>query len=506
MFESLSERLSNVLHAIGKKGQLTEDNIYDGLREVRLALLEADVNYTVVKNFIEQVKEKVIGQKIEKHLTPSQQFIKIFHSELISLLGGKSTSLQLVADSSNIIMLVGLQGSGKTTSTVKLAVLLQQQGKIPYVVPVDVYRPAAIEQLQLLAQQSNIPCFASTPSMKPIDIIQAALAEAKENQYSVILLDTAGRLHVDEPLMQELVNIKEITHPQEILFVADAMTGQDVVTVIEEFNKRLSLTGAILTKMDGDARGGAALSICSATGVPVKYVGTGEKLSELEAFHPERIAGRILGMGDMLTLIEKAQSTFEEKEVEAITEKIQNATFNFEDFSHQMRRMKQLGSLKSLMKLIPGFGPVMNKMGGLAPPEQEMDRTEAIINSMTIEERRNPDLLTTSRYQRIARGAGVTIGQVNQIIQQFNRMRQMMQRVVKSASINNSKDSLEKGANLGLESLFSSGGKGFSVLPGIPGFFGDASPFIPSSNPGNNRRSATKKKKERKKHKNKRKK
>lgn len=505
MFESLSERLSSVLHAIGKQGQLTEDNIRDGLREVRLALLEADVNFNVVKNFIEHVKEKVVGQAIEKHLTPAQQFIKVFHEELVSLLGGKSTELNVTGTSLNTMMIVGLQGSGKTTSTGKLAFLLQQQGGRPYLVPVDIYRPAAIEQLQTLAKQLNIPCFASTVSMKPLDIINDALHEAKEKGYTVVLLDTAGRLHIDEPLMQELTDIKAVVHPQEILFVADAMTGQDVVTVAEEFNKRLSLTGAILTKLDGDARGGAALSICSATGVPVKYVGTGEKLTDFEAFHPDRIAGRILGMGDMLTLIEKAQSTFEEDELKAITEKIQKATFNFEDFFHQIRRMKQLGSLSSLMKLIPGFGPAVSKFR-VALPEDEFSHTEAIINSMTIKERRNPELLNVSRRQRVARGAGVTLNKVNQIIQKFDQMKQMMQRVVTDASLGKNSES-GKSSGIGLGSFFGEGGIGFGALPGIPGLF--ARPdlrTVPIGGINSSGKSATKKKKERKKSKNKKRK
>lgn len=504
MFESLSERLSSVLHAIGKRGQLTEDNIRDGLREVRLALLEADVNFNVVKKFIEHVKEKVVGQAIEKHLTPAQQFIKVFHEELVNLLGGKSTKLDVTHFPLSVIMLVGLQGSGKTTSTGKLASLLQSQGLRPYLVPVDIYRPAAIEQLQTLATQLNIPCFASNAAMKPLDIINAALHEAKEKEYTVVLLDTAGRLHIDEPLMQELTDIKLVAHPQEILFVADAMTGQDVVTVAEEFNKKLSLTGAILTKMDGDARGGAALSICSSTGVPVKYVGTGEKLSDFEVFHPDRIAGRILGMGDMLTLIEKAQSTFEDDELKAITEKIQKATFNFEDFFSQLRRMKQLGSLSSLMKLIPGFGSAVSKFR-VAIPEDEFSYTEAIINSMTIKERRNPDLLNTSRRQRIARGAGVTLNKVNQTIQKFDQMKQMMQRVVSDNSLMKNAESGEGGFGLG--SFFGEGGIGFSALPGIPGLFGR--PVLRSTSIGGvngSGKSATKKKKEKKKHKNKKRK
>lgn len=498
MFERLSERLSNVLHSMGKKGQLTKENIHAGLHEVRLALLEADVNFTVVKNFIEHVKEQLVGQTVEKNLTPAQHVIKIFHGELVRLLGGQSRTLALKDVHPATIMMVGLQGSGKTTSTGKLALLLQQQGMHPYLVPVDIYRPAAIEQLQTLAQQFDLPCFSSTVEMKPIDIISAACIEAKEKQCDVLLLDTAGRLHIDEPLMQELMEIKSVVCPQEILFVADAMTGQDVVAVAEEFNKQLLLTGAILTKMDGDARGGAALSICSVTGIPIKYVGSGEKLSDFEAFHPERVAGRILGMGDMLTLIEKAQSTFDDGDVEALTEKIQRATFNFEDFLQQMRRMKQLGSLQSVMKLIPGFGSVVSKLGGMTLPEQEVVRTEAIIKSMTTKERRNPGILNNSRKQRIAKGAGVTLSQVNQMIQQFDRMCQMMQRVVK----NNHPGSPMNGQGIpDIAGSFGPGGLGFGSLPGIPGFFNKGVSVTPHSRSV----SATKKKKDRKKHKNKKK-
>ena len=377
MFESLSDRLSSAFRSLSGRAQLTEENIRDGLREVRLALLEADVNFKVVKEFVERVRERVLGQEVEKSLTPTQQLVKAVHDELVTLLGGETTELNLRGAQPGVIMMVGLQGSGKTTSAGKLANLLRKQKMRPYLVPVDVYRPAAIDQLRTLARQLDIPCFASSADMKPVDIVRAALEDAKEKQCTVVILDTAGRLHIDAPLMQELVDIKSAVQPQEILFVADAMTGQDAVTVAEAFNKDLALTGVVLTKMDGDARGGAALSIKSVTGASVKYVGVGEKLSDLEVFHPERVAGRILGMGDMLTLIEKAQSSFEAEEAEAMAKKLQKATFDFEDFRTQMRRMKKIGSLENILKLIPGLGGLTSKLGDLKARHQFHDHERA---------------------------------------------------------------------------------------------------------------------------------
>ncbi len=427
MFESLSDRLSGVFRSLGGRTQLSEDNIRDGLREVRLALLEADVNFKVVKDFTERVRERCLGREVEQSLTPAQQLIKSVNEELVALLGGENTALDLRGAKPGVIMLVGLQGSGKTTSAGKLACLLRRGKMRPYLVPADVYRPAAIEQLRTLARQLDIPCFASAADMKPADIARAAVAEAAALQCSAVILDTAGRLHVDEPLMDELVELKAALSPQEILFVADAMTGQDAVTVAEAFNSRLDLTGVILTKMDGDARGGAALSIKSVTGAPVKFVGTGEKLSEMEVFHPDRVAGRILGMGDMLTLIEKAQSAYAADEAEAMAKKLRKATFNFEDFLTQMRRVRQIGSLESIMKLIPGLGGLAGKLGDMGMPERELARTEAIINSMTVQERRNPDILNGSRRARIAGGSGTTPQDVNRLVRQFEQMRRMMQ-------------------------------------------------------------------------------
>ena len=428
MFESLSDRLSGVFRSFGGRGQLTEENVQAGLREVRLALLEADVNFKVVKDFVENVREKCRGQEVLKGVSPAQQVAKIVHDELVSLLGGETASLDLQGREPAVIMLVGLQGSGKTTSAGKIANILRKQKMRPYLVPADVYRPAAIDQLTVLAKQLDIPCYPSTVDMNPVDIAKAALEEARREQATVLLLDTAGRLHVDEPLMQELEAIKAAVQPQEILFVADAMTGQDAVTVAESFNQRLGITGVVLTKMDGDARGGAALSIRAVTGAPVKFVGMGEKLSEMEVFHPDRIAGRILGMGDVLTLVEKAQSAINAEEAEELARKMKKASFDLEDFRTQMRRIKKLGSLDSILKMIPGLGGLRDKLAEAsgAMPEKEMARTEAIISSMTMAERRNPDILNGSRRARIAKGAGVTVAQVNQLVRQFEQMRQMM--------------------------------------------------------------------------------
>lgn len=429
MFESLSDRLSGVFRSFGQKRQLDEDNIQAGLREVRLALLEADVNFRVVKDFVEQAKEKCLGQNLLKGVSPAQQVIKIIHDQLVELLGGEITGLDLSGEGPAVIMLVGLQGSGKTTSAAKIANYLRKQKQKPLLAPADVYRPAAIEQLTVLAKQLDMPYYSSTTEMDPVEIARQSVAEAKCEKANVVLLDTAGRLHIDEPLMAELVAIKKAVNPREILFVADALTGQDAVNVASAFNEKLGLTGVVLTKMDGDARGGAALSIRSVTGAPVKFVGMGEKLSDLEVFHPDRIAGRILGMGDVLTLVEKAQSEFDEAEVQALERKMRKATFDLEDFRTQMRRIRKLGSFDSILKMIPGMGSLADKLSQANDfmPEKEMKRTDAIISSMTMEERRKPEILNGSRRARIAKGAGVTVAQVNQLVRQFEQMRKMMQ-------------------------------------------------------------------------------
>lgn len=430
MFDSLSDRLESVFKKLRGQGRLDEKNIQDGLREVRMALLEADVNFKVVKDFVERVKARALGQDVLASLTPGQQVIKIVHEELIELLGGESCALNFKGKPPYIIMMTGLQGSGKTTTAGKLALYLRRQKYTPYLVPADVYRPAAIDQLRKLGSELGVPVYPSTVDMNPVDICANAVREAGLQGCSVILFDTAGRLHIDEALMHELVSIKDRCQPQEILFVADAMTGQDAVTVAEKFDELLDITGVVLTKMDGDARGGAALSIKSITGKPLKFVGMGEKLSELEVFHPDRIASRILGMGDVLTLIEKAQSSIDAKDAAALEEKFKKAQFDLEDFRTQMRRIKKLGSLEGILKLIPGMGQMRKQLDNVQMPEKEMVRVEAIINSMTMAERHSPKIINPSRKQRIAKGSGTTVTEVNQLLRNFEQMQKMMQKMM----------------------------------------------------------------------------
>ncbi|MDR2504032.1 MAG: signal recognition particle protein [Deltaproteobacteria bacterium] len=426
MFDKLSERLSEIFRQLGGKGRLDEQSIREGLREVRLALLEADVNFKVVKDFTEKAQTACLGLEVGKGFTPAQRIVQVVNEELTAMLGGASQELHLEGKGPHAVMLVGLQGSGKTTSAAKLARWLQERRRRPYLVPADVYRPAAIEQLTALAGKLGLPCFASSQAMNPLEIARAAKAAAKENGCDVLLLDTAGRLHIDQPLMSELAGIKQAVSPVEILFVADAMTGQEAVTVAEAFDRQLGLTGVILTKMDGDARGGAALSIKAVTGKNVKFVGVGEKISDLEVFYPDRIAGRILGMGDMLTLMEKTQDSIAGDEAEELAGKLRKAEFDLEDFRAQLRRMKKLGPLEGLLKLIPGFGELRRKLGESPAPEKELLRTEAIINSMTQEERRNPKLINGRRKLRIAGGSGTSVAQVNHMLKQFEGMRGMM--------------------------------------------------------------------------------
>lgn len=487
MFESLTDRLSGVFRTLGGRVQLTEENIQEAMREVRLALLEADVNFKVVKEFTDTVKEKALGTLVMKGVSPAQQVIKVVHDELVHLLGGESTELNLQGQQPAVILMAGLQGSGKTTSSGKLALLLRKKKMKPYLVPADIYRPAAIEQLCTLAKQLDIPCYPSKADMKPVDIVKNALLDAKEKQCTVVILDTAGRLHVDDALMQELKAIKETAKPQETLFVADAMTGQDAVTVADSFNQQIGITGVVLTKMDGDARGGAALSIKSVTGAPVKFVGMGEKLSEMEVFHPERVAGRILGMGDVLTLLEKAQSTMEQEEAEALAKKMQKAKFDLEDFRTQMKRMRSMGSFESILKLIPGLGGIAKQLGEMKGHEKEIAKTEAIINSMTMKERRNPDIINPSRKVRIANGSGTKVQDVNQLLRQFEQMRKMMSGLMKGTKgkMPSMPDMNQLG---GMNNLGGMGGLGgFGDMPGLGGFPGM---------PGTRGSSATKKKRD----------
>ena len=493
MFDSLTDRLEGVFKKIRGHARLTEDNVQEALREVRLALLEADVNFKVVKDFVERVRDKAMGQDVIKSLTPGQQVVKVVHDELIELLGGQTTGLDLRARPA-AIMMVGLQGSGKTTTSAKLALRLRRElKKKPYLVPADVYRPAAIEQLKKLGAQIDIGVHPSAPDQNPVDICAAAMDQASRDGFDVVIFDTAGRLHVDEALMEELSAIKARTSPAEILFVADAMTGQDAVTVAGSFNDRLDVSGIVLTKMDGDARGGAALSIKGVTGKPIKFVGMGEKLSDLEVFHPDRAASRILGMGDILTLIEKAQSDIDAEEAAAMEKKLRKAEFNLEDFRTQMRRVKKLGSLDGILKLIPGMSQVRQKLGDVQMPEKEMARVEAIIGSMTRKERETPKIINPSRRERIAKGSGTTVQDVAQLLKNFTQMQKMMKRMMGGGGKMPSPGKMPKMPRMpGMPG-------GFPGLPG--GEAGDAPPVDPrfARTPGKSTSASKRKKQKRKK-------
>ncbi len=431
MFESLTDKLDLTFKKLRGQGRITEKNIDEALREVRLALLEADVHITVVKNFLDAVKAKSLGQEVLQSLTPEQQFIKIVREEMVNLLGGEHRELDLKTAPPAVIMLVGLQGSGKTTTLAKLARHLRKDNKrSPYLVPADIYRPAAIEQLKILGQELELPVHNSNPEFSPVVLCQQALDEAKRRFCDVLLIDTAGRLHIDEELMQELSSIKDAVRPHQILFVADAMTGQDAVNQASGFDRQLGLTGIILTKLDGDARGGAALSIRQMVGKPILFSGVGEKLEALEPFYPDRLASRILGMGDVLSLIDKVQQNVEEKEAVRLQKAFQKQQFTLEEFQLQLQQIKKMGSVGSLLELIPG-GKKFASQVDAEKAEQEMKRVEAIINSMTLEERRNPAILNGGRRRRIAQGSGTTVTDVNRLMKQFMEMKKMMQRVSK---------------------------------------------------------------------------
>ena len=425
-FETLSERLQSALKSVTRKGKLTEKDVDVMMREVRLALLEADVNIKVVREFIKEVKEKAIGETVLKSLTPGQQVIKIVNEELTKLMGENAAELNFGHTKPAVFMMVGLQGAGKTTHTGKLSTYLRKkEKKNPLLVACDVYRPAAVDQLKTIGKQLNIPVFEKGTSMNPVDIANEAMAYARENGHDLVIIDTAGRLHIDEQLMDELKDIKALVKPQEILLVVDAMTGQDAVNVAQSFHEQLDLTGVILTKLDGDTRGGAALSIRKITNVPIKFMGMGEKLDTLEVFHPERMASRILGMGDVMTLIERAQENFDEEESMKLADKMMNATYDFNDFLKQMKQMKKLGAFEDILKLIPGVG---NQLKDINIDPKQMARVEAIIYSMTEQERKNPDLINASRKIRIAKGCGCDIAEVNRLIKQFTDMRKMMKK------------------------------------------------------------------------------
>lgn len=448
MFETLSDKLSGVFKTLRGKGKLGEKDIDAAMREVRIALLEADVNYKVVKDFVSQVKERALGQDVAKSLTPGQMVVKIVREELVRMMGESHEPLDLKATPPVPIMLVGLQGSGKTTSIGKLALSLRdKQKRSPYLVSVDIYRPAAIDQLKKIAADLKFPVWDTDPKADPAETVKAALNEAKRFGYDVLLIDTAGRLHIDQALMDELKRITEAVEPKETLLVADAMTGQDAVNVAAEFDKALDLTGVVLTKMDGDARGGAALSIKAVTGKPIKFVGVGEKSDALEAFHPDRMAQRILGMGDVLSLIEKAQEAVTEEDAKKIEQKLLKSSFNLEDFRDQLAMMKKMGNLSQLINMIPGAK-------GVNVDDKELGRIVAIINSMTPAERKKPDIINGSRRLRIAKGSGTKVEEVNRLLKRFREASKMMKSMGKMAKMSGR-----------MGKLFGKGG-----IPGMPPF------------------------------------
>ena len=427
MFESLTEKLQEVFDKLGKRGKLSEADVDAALREVRLALLEADVNYKVVKDFVTRIKVRAVGHEVMRSLTPAQQVIKIVNEELIATLG-EPARLDLSGPTPHVVMLVGLQGSGKTTTAAKLAVKLRKSGQRSLLVAADTYRPAAVTQLEVLGKQVEVAVHSEGTKAPPPKICANALKRARESAYTVVLMDTAGRLHVDDDMMRELEQIKARTSPQEVLLVTDAMTGQDAVRVADEFHGRLGLTGLILTKVDGDARGGAAISMRAVTGVPIKYLGVGEKTDALEDFHPDRLASRILGMGDVLTLIEKAQTTLDQEQAMGMAQKLVKGEFDLEDFMGQLQQIKKLGPMSQLLDMIPGLSQASK---GIAPDvtDKQMKTIEAIISSMTREERRNPRIINASRKRRISRGSGTTVQEVNALLSQFRQTQRLMKQL-----------------------------------------------------------------------------
>src|SRR3989442_3163114 len=481
MFESLSDKLKRTLKNLRGEGVLTKDHVDAALREIRLALLEADVNYKVAKDFISAVKEKAEGQQVWQELKPSEQVVKIVYDELVELLGGQSSRLVFTKQIPNVVMVVGLQGSGKTTSTGKIARwLANNQDRKPLLLSVDVYRPAAREQLKVIAKATGQQIFEQPETNDPLTLVREAFKHAQQTGFDTLMIDTAGRLHIDDELMDELVSIKSETHPVEILFVADAMTGQDAVRSAEEFHRRVGITGVVLTKMDGDARGGAALSIKPVIGQPVKFVGVGEKYDALEPFYPDRVAQRILGMGDVLSLIEEVQDKIDQTDAEAQLKKLQRNQFTLDDFRSQLRQVKKLGSFSKILKLLPD-----QLLGGVGMPdltdeqselmEKELKRTEAIIDSMTREDRLNHMILNATRRRRIARGSGTTVAQVNSLIKQYTEMRRMMQGMFGGGF----------------------GGKMMRRMAGIPGLEGNGDPILAGLASGPSRRKKKKKKRRR---------
>lgn len=428
MFEALTERFDGIFKKLRGRGLLDEDNIKEALKEIRMILLEADVNFRVVRDFIEEIRVRAIGREVLDSITPGQQVVKIVHDRLIELMGGKNAQLKLGGRYPAPVMLVGLQGSGKTTTAAKLGKLLASQGKRVCLVSTDVYRPAARKQLRILSKQCNIPLWEEEGNNEPLKICAGAMETARQNGYDALIIDTAGRLHIDAGMMEELKKIKDMVNPTEILFVADAMTGQDAVNVAGKFDELLGIDGVILTKMDGDARGGAALSLRAVIGKPIKYVGVGEKIEALEAFHPERMASRILGMGDILSLVEKAQSVVDEKTAKEMERRIRKNEFTLSDFRDQLTQFRKMGPLQDLLKMIPGFGK--NKaLAGMAPDERELIRVGAIIDSMTMKERYNYLIIDGKRRKRIAAGSGATVQDVNRLLKNYGEMRKMMKKI-----------------------------------------------------------------------------
>ncbi|MGM0502198.1 MAG: signal recognition particle protein [Bacillota bacterium] len=426
IFEGLAEKLQDTFDKLKGKGKLSEKDVKNALREVKLALLEADVNFKVVKNFIKKVEERAVGKEVLDSLTPGQQVIKIVNDELTALMGGAQSKISFASNPPTVIMLTGLQGAGKTTTAGKLAKKLVKEGKNPLLVAADVYRPAAIKQLQVLGERLEQPVFSMGDKQDPVDIAKAAISNAESNGNDVVILDTAGRLHIDEELMDELSQIKKEVVPNEILLVVDSMTGQDAVNVADKFDDTLGIDGVVLTKLDGDARGGAALSISSVTGKPIKFAGMGEKLDDLEPFHPDRMASRILGMGDVLSLIEKAEEEMDAEKAQELEEKIRKNEFTLEDFTEQLEQVRNMGSFKEILGMMPGMG---SKIKDLDMDESQLDKIEAIINSMTTEEKREPEIIKGSRRRRIANGSGTEVQDVNRLLKQFKQTQKMMKQV-----------------------------------------------------------------------------
>jgi signal recognition particle subunit SRP54 len=428
-FEGLADRLQSTLQKLKGKGKVNEADVKEMMREVRLALLEADVNFKVVKDFVKRVSERAVGQDVLKSLTPGQQVIKVVQEELTALMGGEQSKIAVAPKAPTVIMMVGLQGAGKTTTTGKLANLLRKKyNRNPLLVAADIYRPAAIKQLETLGKQLSMPVFSLGDQVSPVEIAKQAIAHAKEEHHDYVLIDTAGRLHVDENLMEELEQIKELSNPNEIFLVVDAMTGQDAVNVADSFNKQLGLTGVVLTKLDGDTRGGAALSIRAVTDTPIKFVGLGEKMDAIEAFHPERMASRILGMGDVLTLIEKAQANVDAEKAKELEAKLRTQSFTFDDFLDQLAQVRQMGPLDELIGMLPGANKVKG-LKNLQVDEKQINHVEAIIRSMTKAEKTNPEIINASRRKRIAKGSGRSVQEVNRLLKQFEDMKKMMKQM-----------------------------------------------------------------------------